>query len=119
METDYILKKRPELKLEIPEHSKWNGFIDPWLRTNLDAAKKIIRQDWDMIFVVDGMEGSGKSCLAQQMAYYCDPTLNLDRITFKPKEFVNSIVKAKKYQAIIFDEAYGGLSSRSAMSEVN
>lgn len=97
----------------------WFGDMDGYLEKNLSAAKKVISKDWDMVFVVDGYEGCGKSVLTQQVAKFCDPTINIDRIVFTPEEFKAAINKANKYEAIIFDEAYGGMSSRSAMSEVN
>lgn len=97
----------------------WTGRMDGYLKTNLDAAKEVIAQDWDMVFCVDGYEGTGKSVLAQQMAKYCDPSIDISRVCFTPEEFKEAINNAEKYQAIIFDEAYGGMSSRAAMSEVN
>lgn len=97
----------------------WTGYMDGYLKTNLDSCKEVIKKDWDMVFAVDGYEGSGKSVLAQQCAKYCDPGFNIERVCFTPKEFVTAIKKAKKFEAIIYDEAYGGMSSRAAMSEVN
>lgn len=107
-------KINPDLK-----PGRWFGGMDGYLVKNLTAAKNVISKDWDMVFVVDGYEGCGKSVLTQQMAYFCDPTITIDRICFSPEEFKEAINKANKYEAIIFDEAYGGMSSRSAMSEVN
>jgi len=94
-------------------------YLDGFLKTNLDTAKTVIQKDWDMIFAADGYEGSGKSTLVAQCAFYCDPTLDLDRITFTPFEFKKAIMSAKKYQAVIYDEAYTGLSSRATMSMIN
>lgn len=94
-------------------------YMDNFLQKNLELAKAALKKDWDMVICIDGMEGSGKSVITQQIAYYCDPTLTVDRITFTPKEFRDAILNAKKYQAIVYDEAYTGLSSRSAMSGVN
>jgi len=54
-----------------------------------------------------------------QDAFYCDPTLTLDRVVFNPEDFKKAILNAQKFQAVVFDEAYGGLSSRAAMSNVN
>jgi len=99
--------------------TEYTGYLDGYLKKNLDQAKRVIKKDWDMVFCVDGYEGSGKSVLAQQIAKYCDPTLDISRIAFTPKEFIDAINKAGKYQAVIYDEAYGGMSSRAAMSEVN
>ena len=94
-------------------------YLDGIAKDNLDTAKKVIKKDWDMIFAYDGYEGSGKSTKAIQDAFYCDPTLNLDRITFTPTEFRRAVMNAKQYQSVVYDEAYTGLSSRAAMTHVN
>lgn len=94
-------------------------YMDGYLKSNFDIVKHMVKQDWDMLIIVDGVEGTGKSVLAQQCAYYCDPTLDLSRITFNANEFQNAIRNAKKYEAVVFDEAYSGLSSRGAMTQVN
>ena len=94
-------------------------YIDGYLKTNLDTAKNVIKKDWDMVFCYDGFEGSGKSVKAMTDAFYCDSTLTLDRITFTPYEFRKAIRTAKPYQAVIYDEAYTGLSSRATMSMIN
>jgi hypothetical protein len=93
--------------------------MDGYLHKNLGIAKKIIKNDFDMVIVVDGPEGSGKSVMTQQMAYFCDPTLNLDRIVFTPSTLRKAIVESEPYQAVIYDEAYTGLSSRASMSLIN
>ncbi len=94
-------------------------YMDGYLKTNLDMAIKVIRKDYDMVIVVDGEEGCGKSTLAMQMAHYCDPSLTLERVVFTPSEFRKAITTAKKYQAVVYDEAYTGLSSRATMSMIN
>lgn len=104
------------VKVKVNEHE---FYLDGYLKENLDTARKIIKDDWDMVFIVDGAEGSGKSVLAMQCAYYCDPTLELDRIVFTPYEFRKAILNAKPYTAVIYDEAYTGLSARATMSMIN
>jgi len=94
-------------------------YIDGYMKKVLDSGKAAIKKDWDMLFVYDGAEGSGKSVKAMQDAKYCDPTLTIDRIVFTPKDFRNAIMNAKPYQAVIYDEAYTGLSSRATMSLIN
>jgi hypothetical protein len=94
-------------------------YMDGYLKNTLDTAKTVIKKDWDMVIIIDGSEGSGKSVKAMQMAYYCDHTLILDRIVFNPRDFRKAIMKAEKYQSIVYDEAYTGLSSRSAMTLIN
>lgn len=98
---------------------KHQYYMDNTLKHILDACKKLVKRDWDMIFIVDGFEGIGKSILAQQLAYYVDPTFNLDRIVFQPNEFINAVKKAEKFQAIVYDEAFAGLSARTYFSQTN
>lgn len=97
----------------------WTGYLNNFLKKNLDLAKQIIKDDWDMVFAVDGYEGSGKSVLAQQCAKYCDPSFDISRVCFTPKEFLKAINTSEKYQAVVYDEAYDGMSSRASMMEVN
>jgi len=99
--------------------SKKPLFVDGLLVKNLSAAKDMTKKDWDWVFVVDGIEGCGKSVLAQQLAKFCDPTLDINRICFSPDEFKKAVINCKQYQAIVYDEAYGGLNSRQAMTQTN
>jgi len=94
-------------------------YIDGFLKQNYDLAKEVIKNDWDMCFLFDGAEGTGKSTLACQSAYYCDNSFNLDSCVFTHKEFEKAILTADKYKAVVYDEAYTGLSSRGTMSLIN
>ena len=94
-------------------------YMDGYLNTNLERAKTVIKKDWDMVFVVDGPEGSGKSVLSMQMAKFCDPSFTIDRVVFTPSGLRKAIIEAEKYQAVVYDEAYTGLSSRATMSLIN
>lgn len=94
-------------------------YIDGWLKKNYDLMHKAVRSNWDFIIIVDGTEGGGKSTLAIQGACYLDPDFNLDRVCFSPEEFEKKVIKAQKYQAIIYDEAVTGLYSRETMQFIN
>lgn len=95
-------------------------YIAPEIKSMLDRGKtQVLTKDWDRVYVIDGEEGSGKSLLGLQLGYYLDPTLNLSKITFSGKEFTDAIKKAKKGECIIFDEAFNGLASTGAMSQLN
>lgn len=95
-------------------------YIDERLSEKLEkVVKKVNTKDEDYFWAVDGEEGGGKSVLAMQLAKYVDPTFCLDRVVFTGKEFKEAILKAKKGQAIVFDEAFRGLSSRGALTEIN
>jgi len=104
---------------EVVEIKGIRMYMDGYLKKNLDLAKEVIQKDWDMVFAYDGYEGCGKSVKAMQDAFYCDNTLNLDRVVFTPYEFKKAILSAKKYQAVVYDEAYTGLSSRATMGLIN
>lgn len=94
-------------------------YMDGYLLENMTTAKTVIKNDWDMVFCVDGPERSGKSTIAQQLAYFCDNSFCIERITFTPNEFKKAVLSAKPYQAVVYDEAFTGLSSRAAMSRIN
>ncbi len=95
-------------------------YLDERLQNRLDRIKKDLKQnDKDCFIAVDGNEGSGKSTLALQIGKYVDPTLNLSRVVFTAEGFREAILKAKKGQCVIFDEAFTGLSSRASLSGVN
>lgn len=98
---------------------KGHFFMDGYLYKNLTTAKKVIKEDWDMVFAVDGTEGAGKSAIAQQCAYYCYPELSVDNIAFNPQQFKDCVKSAPKYSAVVYDEAYGGLGSRASLNPVN
>jgi len=96
-------------------------YIDGTLKKQIDekVIPRVNTKDNDWVWIVDGEERSGKSVLSQQLAKKVDPTFNIERVTFTPNEFLECVKKASKGQAIVYDEAYTGLSSRSAMSKVN
>jgi len=95
-------------------------YIEPRLQKNLEKIKQDLKKkDKDTVLVVDGKEGSGKSTFAMQIGKYVDPSLDLSRIVFSPEDFREAILKAKKGECIIYDEAFTGYSSRSSLSPVN
>lgn len=95
-------------------------YLDGILKSNLDILKAKIKKDWDFLFVIDGKEGAGKSVFAQQIAYFVsNGNFNINHICFTPEDFTKAVLSADKYQAIIFDEAFRGMDSRSAMSATN
>lgn len=91
---------------------------------------KLAQYDEDRFYIVDGMEGAGKSLFTIQQAAYIDPTIIEDedgkvlpRICFSPDEFLSAIRHTKSTKdttrCIIFDEAFRGMSSKSALSGTN
>lgn len=107
-------------------------YMNPKLKEKWDKIKdgKLKKHDEDRVYVVDGRERTGKSLFAIQQASYIDPTIlddekgkTLPRITFSPDETLEAIRTTRstdtQTKVIIFDEAFRGLSSKSALSVVN
>jgi hypothetical protein len=96
-------------------------YIDARLVKVWDSIRdgKLIAQDDDRVYIVDGRERSGKSVFTIQQAKYLDPNFDVQNICFSPDEFIKVIRTAKKGSCIVFDEAFRGLSNRAALSKVN
>jgi len=110
-------KDREEEKTYFYQITKLNEKI-----TKADKTKvlpKIRKKDFDWVWIVDGVEGCGKSVFALQLAKILDPTFNLSRVCMTPQEFTRAILKAGKGQCVVFDEAFTGLSSRASLTEIN
>lgn len=73
----------------------------------------------NMILIVVGETGSGKSWAAVHIAEMLDPNFSIDNVIFDVESFIHATQTASKGAAIVFDEAGIGASNRSAMSKVN
>ena len=108
------------IERETPK-GKIDLYIDGKLYRDIQTKikPKLLKKDFDYVIVVDGAEGAGKSLLSQQLAKAVDPSFNLSRMCMTSDEFIKAINNAKKGQAVVFDEAFTGLSSRQALSDTN
>lgn len=90
-------------------------FIDDNLYYNLKSSViPSVKNKFDSIFCISGMEGTGKSTFAFTLAHFIDPTFNLDRVVFSPEELMKVIDTAPPESAIVFDEAILALFSQDA-----
>lgn len=95
-------------------------YMDDWLDKRLSSSQKIVNtKDEDLVIAVDGPEGAGKSVFAFQLARKLDPSFDLSRVAMTSTAFRECVLFAKKGQAVVYDEAFTGLSSRGALSEAN
>jgi len=96
-------------------------YMDGRLYKNIQqkVIPKVRKRDEDWVWIVDGPERSGKSVFSFQLAKVLDPTFCLERVCMTPEEFVKAVLKAKKHQCVVFDEAFTGLSSRASLTEIN
>lgn len=94
--------------------------MDNWLYTKITKTwMPSIQKDDDFVCVVDGAERSGKSVFAQQLAISLDPNFTHENICMTADAFKKAIDEAKKGTAIIYDEAFTGLSSKGTLSSIN
>jgi hypothetical protein len=123
-------KKVLNKRYEIEPLDRWNIVTDKKYRMNsllkfqLDILINAVQYDFDGVMMVDGdIEGSGKSVLAQQVAYYCawksGTKFGVGDIVFTPQQFLDAVEKAGKRQVILWDEAYQGSSKWRQMSKIN
>lgn len=90
---------------------------DGFLKQNIALIKKrYLNRHYDWVNVIDGFEGTGKSTFAIQICQEIDPSFNLTRVCFTPRQYLSAVENARKRTAILYDEAGTGLFSREAMS---
>lgn len=99
---------------------KKEGLYEGYYKSNMGIIRdNYLKKNFDWLHCIDGFERLGKSTLAIQTCLEIDPTFDLNRICFSPKQYLNAVENAKKGQAILYDEAGTGLFSRQAMDAVN
>lgn len=86
-------------------------YYDGLLVKALDDIKEAVRRKWDGIFYIGGYEGDGKTWFTDQAAVYLDPTYNISRCVFTPKQFFDAVDAATEGQAIVYDEAQDVMDS--------
>ena len=80
------------------------------------ARKRINEEDRNYMVVMVGPTGSGKSAQAVELARRIDSSFEKNpRVVFTPRQFMETIRTMKPGQAIIFDEAGVGISSKEWM----
>lgn len=80
-----------------------------------------IKHNKNFIAVITGSTGSGKSYAALNWAEELDPSFNIDRVVFTPKQFMELINSEtlEKGSVILFDEIGVAMNSKEHMSVVN
>jgi hypothetical protein len=121
VEKEVLIKMNPQKTGNKTPTEEVGYYIAPDTYRQIQKSREdVLKSDLDRVFVVDGREGfAGKSTFTFQIAHAYDPTFCLDRIVFNSKDFSNVLRNAKKGQAIVFDEAFRGLSSKGSLSKEN
>jgi len=74
-----------------------------------------------MCFLIDGVEGSGKSTLGMQIAKYLSPNFSVEHVCYTPEDFLEKIKRhnfLQKGDCILLDEGFT-VNSRASMSQMN
>lgn len=80
-------------------------YLDGKLKTKLDNIKMILKKDWDCFFMIDGLEGSGKSTLGLTCAWYLSDTkFTTNNICKSCKEAIEKMSSLPPYSVLIIDE---------------
>lgn len=104
-----------EVKKELIQY-----YFDGKLYIKLNEVKKrMTKKDFDYVCIVDGGEGTGKSVFSMQLCKYIDPSFSIERVCFTPEEFKQQLLSCPPKSAVLYDEAFTGLSSRASLSEIN
>lgn len=79
--------------------------FDSYLLETLKDSNKAVKKGWDIISLMVGYEGDGKTTLAMQCCLFWDHSFNIDRVVFNASQFEEVVDNAPKESSILWDEA--------------
>lgn len=97
--------------------------IDNKIKRRVDHDLKAVSNEWDLVYGIAGMEGSGKSKgIALTVATYicfrlCKP-FSLNNIVFTPEQFYKFVDDAKPFDVLFWDEFILGGSSDDTLGNI-
>jgi len=102
----------------IVESNGQKYYIDKKLIQQLSkiTVQKLKKKDNNKLILMCGETGVGKSALSFQCSGYLDPNFNIDNISYTNEETQHNI-KTIHNAALVFDEAFRGVSSRNTMNK--
>ena len=115
-----LLQKNPE---NLDETIEKEIYLDGYIKANIDLGLKQLHKNFDQVWFIDGGEGDGKTNLAITIAYYVNPeetrhTL-IDRVCVDVEEAEKVLLAAKKYDAVVIDEGFWGMSASGTSAKLN
>ena len=115
-----LKQKNPE---NLDEEIEKEIYLDGYIKANIDLGLKQLHKNFDQVWFIDGGEGDGKTNLAITIAYYVNPeetrhTL-IDRVCVDVEEAEKVLLAAKKYDAVVIDEGFWGMSASGTSAKLN
>lgn len=74
--------------------------------------RRVLKHDRNFICIILGDTGSGKSWASLRLAERLDPNFNIDNVVFSSKDFLKRMARAKKGDAIVYEEVGVNMASR-------
>ena len=117
----------PEIRLlkENEETGEWEEtndhlYIDGYLFNNLYMIRQYAKKyNGDILYVVDGEEGSGKSTIARQVAIVLDNKFDHKKICYSTQDAIQMHKTNGKWSSLCLDESKEDLDRKSTMSKNN
>ena len=105
-----------------PSHPKGGYYMEDKLVENLQALPYRIQKDKDVLGIIVGSPGEGKSTITTQIAYFLDPTITCDTIKYAYEDYLKYSIGLfdkgqSKGKSVIHDEGKEALSAVSVLSK--
>lgn len=82
-----------------------SGRIGGYIKAVCNDAVTLTKQDWDKLFLVCGLNRTGKTVFSMLIGYYMDHNLTIDRIAYSGSQFIEIFNSdLPKGSVIIWDE---------------
>jgi len=123
-DVDYYSEENSEHNFQITDNTiKIKGNCVPFpmmLYNNLLGARKLIDNSFDVVFFIDGMEGSGKSELGKQAGLILNKRFSESDIIFTPEQFRDWVLddNRKKGDVCLWDEFIFGGNTADALTNM-
>lgn len=109
-------------KIKLINGGEWS--LSAKTKAELDRCLEDVKNyEMDLLIVVDGKEGVGKSFSARGLAYYCatylDSSFNIDDIEFDINSYVQNSLSGGKFKINVLDEGRKALGRAKRTREVS
>lgn len=92
-------------------------YLDEKLRQKLELTKEMLKKNWDIMFIIDGKERSGKSTLAFTCGWYLsDGKITPDNIIIDIADCIQKIERLPPKSVLIIDEGVLLFLARDTMT---